>query len=333
MTKRTTDIALDLSDSESQSLYDDHAKRLLEYRWILAAFLKEVLPEVAGYTVAQIVEMIDPDIQISTTRLHPDLRVRGLNTEYKDVPDEYEQDGKKKRSRQIRFDILFRLRPSGIRRFLINIEIQKEKPEKYVLLDRATAYGAQEITSQLNVEYLEGSYSDMLPVCSIWIVAGQEENTISIWELTEETDGIRGMWGEADKLRLMILGFNERSRHQEGEKPVWNLLRGLFSTTMKTEEKLAILEKYDVPVIEDVDREVEDMCNLGQGVYEQGQRHGIMLGEKRGYRKGYMAAEENLAKRMDRLKREMVDAGRQMELLDAVGNPEAMDRLFEEFGL
>ncbi len=46
-----------------------------------------------------------------------------------------------------------------------------------------------------------------------------------------------------------------------------------------------------------------------------------------------MAAEENLAKRMDRLKREMVDAGRQMELLDAVGNPEAMDRLFEEFGL
>ena len=73
MTKRTTDIALDLSDSESQSLYDDHAKRLLEYRWILAAFLKEVLPEVAGYTVAQIVEMIDPDIQISTTRLHPDL--------------------------------------------------------------------------------------------------------------------------------------------------------------------------------------------------------------------------------------------------------------------
>ncbi len=320
MTKRTTDIALDLSDSESQSLYDDHAKRLLEYRWILAAFLKEVLPEVAGYTVAQIVEMIDPDIQISTTRLHPDLRVRGLNTEYKDVPDEYEQDGKKKRSRQIRFDILFRLRlPSGIRRFL--------------LLDRATAYGAQEITSQLNVEYLEGSYSDMLPVCSIWIVAGQEENTISIWELTEETDGIRGMWGEADKLRLMILGFNERSRHQEGEKPVWNLLRGLFSTTMKTEEKLAILEKYDVPVIEDVDREVEDMCNLGQGVYEQGQRHGIMLGEKRGYRKGYMAAEENLAKRMDRLKREMVDAGRQMELLDAVGNPEAMDRLFEEFGL
>jgi len=342
MTERRTDIALDLSDSESQALYDDHAKRLLGYRWILAAFLKEVLPEVAGYTVAQIVEMIDPDIQISTTRLHPDLRVRGLNTEYKDVPDEHDNGKKKKRSRQIRFDILFRIRlPEGARRFLINIEIQKEKPEKYVLLDRATAYGAQEITSQLNVEYLEGSYSDMLPVCSIWIVAGQEENTISTWELKEETDGIPGMWGEADKLRLMILGFNERSRHQEGEKPVWNLLRGLFSTTMKTEEKLAILEKYDVPVIEDVEEEVEDMCNLGQGVYEngwlEGQQHGIMLGEKRGekrgYRKGYMAAEENLAKRMDRLKREMIEAGRQMELLDAVGNPEKMERLFREFGI
>ncbi|WP_297969951.1 hypothetical protein [uncultured Faecalibaculum sp.] len=79
------------------------------------------------------------------------------------------------------------------------------------------------------------------------------------------------------------------------------------------------------------------MCNLGQGVYEQGQRHGIMLGEKRGekrgYRKGYMAAEENLAKRMNQLKTEMVKAGREMELLAAVGDPEAMDRLFEEFGI
>lgn len=342
MTKRTTDIALDLSDSESQALYDDHAKRLLGYRWILAAFLKEVLPGAAGYTVAQIVEMIDPDIQISTTRLHPDLRVRGLNTEYKDVPDEHDNGKKKKRSRQIRFDILFRIRlPEGARRFLINIEIQKEKPQKYVLLDRATAYGAQEITSQLNVEYLEGSYSDMLPVCSIWIVAGQEENTISTWELTEETDGIPGMWGEADKLRLMILGFNERSRHQEGEKPVWNLLRGLFSTTMKTEEKLAILENYDVPVIEDVEEEVEDMCNLGQGVYEQGQRHGIMLGEKRGeergekrgYRKGYRQAEEDLSNRISLLGDAMSLAGREAEFVAAMKDPRKREQLFEEFGI
>ncbi|WP_294730585.1 hypothetical protein [uncultured Faecalibaculum sp.] len=66
MTKRTTDIALDLSDSESQALYDDHAKRLLGYRWILAAFLRESLPEVARYTTAQIVEMTDPDFHHQT---------------------------------------------------------------------------------------------------------------------------------------------------------------------------------------------------------------------------------------------------------------------------
>ncbi|WP_297566053.1 hypothetical protein [uncultured Faecalibaculum sp.] len=322
MTERRTDIALDLSDSESQALYDDHAKRLLGYRWILAAFLKEVLPGVAGYTVAQIVEMIDPDIQISTTRLHPDLRVRGLNTEYKDVPDEHDNGKKKKRSRQIRFDILFRIRlPEGARRFLINIEIQKEKPEKYVLADRATAYGAQGITSQMNVEYLKGNYSDMMPVYSIWIVAGQKKNTVSTWKLTERTDGTPGEWGEADKLRLMILGFNERSGYQEGEKPTWNLLRSLFSTTMKVEEKLEILERYDVPVIEDVEEEVLDMCNLGRGVYENGQKSGILLGE------------DKLTYRMGRLKEAMIKAGRQQEFLDAVGNMKAMDRLFAEFGI
>lgn len=37
MTERTTDITRDLCDSQSQALYDDHAKGLRGYRWSLAA--------------------------------------------------------------------------------------------------------------------------------------------------------------------------------------------------------------------------------------------------------------------------------------------------------
>uniref|UniRef100_UPI00271205E2 hypothetical protein n=1 Tax=uncultured Faecalibaculum sp. TaxID=1729681 RepID=UPI00271205E2 len=134
MTQRKTSIALDLSDSDRQALYDDHAKRLLGYRRVLAAFLKQVLPELKPYPAGQIVTMIDPDIRISTKILHPDLKIRGLNTEYREKL-RHRQDLPADESKGIRFDILFRVQlPAGAREILINIEIQKDKPKNYELL-------------------------------------------------------------------------------------------------------------------------------------------------------------------------------------------------------
>ena len=48
------------------------------------------------------------------------------------------------------------------------------------------------------------------------------------------------------------------------------------------EEKLNILQEYDVPVEEEFRKDVNEMCNLGEGILEDG----IEIGLQRGLEKG-----------------------------------------------
>ncbi|WP_300508911.1 hypothetical protein [uncultured Faecalibaculum sp.] len=345
MTQRKTSIALDLSDSDRQALYDDHAKRLLGYRRVLAAFLKQVLPELKPYPAGQIVTMIDPDIRISTKILHPDLKIRGLNTEYREKL-RHRQDLPADESKGIRFDILFRVQlPAGAREILINIEIQKDKPKDYELLPRAVSYLGELIASQTDREYVAQDYDRLMPVCSIWIVAGQDRNTITAYNLTEKTTGEPDMWGKAELVQAVILGFNEESKPEPGEEPVWNLLRGLFSTTMSVVDRLGILEDYGIPTVQDVEEEVLDMCNLGQGVYEKGKRagelqgiqqgiqQGIEQGLRQGLQQGIEQGQAESEQRISQLKQLMVEADRTEEFLAALDDRQALSRLYREFGI
>ena len=323
MTEKATSLARSLTDSDSQALYDEHAKRLLGYRWILAAFLKQVMPQTGQYSVPQIVSMIEPDIQISTNRLHPDLKIRGLNQEYREKLKRRKAENRPGNeetedceSKGIRFDILFRIQlASGICQVLINIEIQKKRPAHYHLFNRIVAYIGELIASQTDREYVKGDYDSLMPVCSIWIAAGQKKNTVTVYNLEEHTDGERGMWGDPDKIRAVVLGFNEESVPVADEHPVWNLLRSLFSTTMEVEERLEILEQYQIPVTADVEEEVLTMCNLGEGVYEKGRLQG----------------EKDSLNRISRLIKAMTQAGRLQEFQDSIDDESRLTALFAEF--
>ena len=52
----------------------------------------------------------------------------------------------------------------------------------------------------------------------------------------------------------------------------------MLSSSLEAEEKLDIIEKeYDIPIEDDIREEVEEMCNLSQGIKEDG----IAIGEAR----------------------------------------------------
>ncbi|WP_294731188.1 hypothetical protein [uncultured Faecalibaculum sp.] len=172
-------------------------------------------------------------------------------------------------------------------------------------------------------------YDRLMPVCSIWIVAGQNRNTITAYNLTEKTTGEPDMWGKAELVQTVILGFNEESKSEPGEEPVWNLLRGLFSTTMSVVDRLGILEDYGIPTVQDVEEEVLDMCNLGQGVYEKGERYGRREGRREGLIEGRTETEQQISQ----LKQMMVKADRTEEFLAALDNPQVLYRLYREFGI
>lgn len=56
---------------------------------------------------------------------------------------------------------------------------------------------------------------------------------------------------------------------------------------MTVAEKLNILEEeYDIPIEKNLEREVNYMCNLGEGIEERALEKGIMIGETRGIAMG-----------------------------------------------
>ena len=80
---------------------------------------------------------------------------------------------------------------------------------------------------------------------------------------------------------------------------------------------------------EHVEEEVLDMCNLGQGVYEKGERYGRREGRREGLIEGRTETEQQISQ----LKQMMVKADRTEEFLAALDNPQVLYRLYREFGI
>ncbi len=61
------------------------------------------------------------------------------------------------------------------------------------------------------------------------------------------------------------------------------LLGTLFSEELTVAEKLNILEEeYDIPIEENLEKEVNYMCNLGEGIEERALERGITMGRNEG---------------------------------------------------
>ena len=65
------------------------------------------------------------------------------------------------------------------------------------------------------------------------------------------------------------------------------MLEVLFSDEIQVEEKKWILEKeFKMPMTEELEGGVEEMCNLSKGVWEKGIEQGIERGLSRGVERG-----------------------------------------------
>ena len=80
-----------------------------------------------------------------------------------------------------------------------------------------------------------------------------------------------------------VVGLNTENREI-------HVLGAVFSKKLTLEEKLNILQEYDVPVEEEFRKDVNEMCNLGEGIMEEGiaigmekgREEGITFGENKG---------------------------------------------------
>ena len=286
-----------LGVTESKAQYDASAKRLLGQKSILAHILVKTVDEFQGMNPREVEKYIEGTPCISTVPVEPGLtnaakrngeRLAGFNTESGEL-----QEG------LVRFDIVFYVRLPGkagrgeLTQVIINVEAQKDEPGGYEILNRAIFYVSRLISSQKERDFENSSYDDMKRVYSIWVCMNMEENTMSHIHLTKDDLIGRHDWkGKLDLLNIVMIGLAKELPEHSEMYELHRLLGALLSNRLTLGEKLDIIGgEYAIPMEEELRKDVSAMCNLSQGIEEEG----IAIGEAREkvqiilnmYKKGY----------------------------------------------
>ncbi len=114
-----------------------------------------------------------------------------------------------------------------------------------------------------------------------------EENSMSHIHLTkEDMMGSQPWRGGLDLFHIVMIGIGKDLPGQEENYKLHRFLGTIFSQKLAVEEKLHIMKtEYDISEEEDFRKDVNEMCNLGEGIMEEGiaigETRGIAIGESR----------------------------------------------------
>jgi hypothetical protein len=253
--------------------YDESAKRLLSHKHILAHILVKTVDEFKGMNPKDVVQYIEGEPKIGIVPVEPGLtnkdngseqgdRLVGLNTENAEI-----NEG------MVRFDIIFYVRMrDGLAQIIVNVEAQQKNPTDYHILNRAIYYVCRMVSSQKERDFINSNYDDIKRVVSIWICMNMPEHSMNHYHLTNEIMLGNQQWeGKEDMLSIVMLGLaNELPPEGDDKYELHRLLGALLSETLAQEQKLNIIEKeYDIPLENEVRKELDSMCNLSQGIEER----------------------------------------------------------------
>ena len=282
------------TDRDAQ--YDNSAKRLIAHKIILARILIKTVEKFKGMDPLEVAALIEGIPYISTVPVELGLtnavhfqngkRIVGFNTENQELNEGL-----------VRFDIVFYVRmKDGLSQIIINVEAQKDEPSDYKILNRAVFYVSRLISSQKEKDFENSSYDDIKCVYSIWICMNMEENTMSHIHLTKEDMIGSYEWkGNLDLLNIIMIGLAKELPEHDETYELHRLLGALLSRELTVDEKLDIIgNEYDIPLEETFRKDMSTMCNLSQGVKEEGIAIGRREGLEEGRREGYAEGEAGL---------------------------------------
>ena len=175
-------------------------------------------------------------------------------------------------------------------RLIINAEAQNRFKPKYPLTKRAVYYGSRLISAQHGTVFTKSDYQKLRKVYSIWICvnpAKRFRNTITRYSLKPET--IIGNAVEApenyDLINIVMVCLGKMEEWNDNN--LIKFLGVLFQNELSAREKKDILERdFNIPMTETFESEVDDMCNLSQGVAEEAMQKGLEQGRQEGIEQG-----------------------------------------------
>lgn len=273
-----TELKNAVASTDKNAQYDASAKRLLGQKYILAHILVKTVKEFMDMNPKDIVPLIEGEPYIGTVPVEPGFtnivtetngeRLIGLNNENTEINEGL-----------IRFDIIFYVRmPSKdnlkkeLSQIIINVEAQKSEPTAYDILNRAIFYASRMISTQKGRDFENSNYNDIKRVYSIWICMNMDKNSMRHIHLVKDNIIDTYQWkGNLNLLNIIMLGLAKELPEHDETYELHRLLGTLLSQNLTIDEKLTIIDnEYDIPVEEDFRRDVNIMCNLSQGIKEDG---------------------------------------------------------------
>ena len=187
----------------------------------------------------------------------------------------------------VNFDIVFYVhRKCGLTKVILNIEPQKDEPSKYPILNRGIFYVSRLISSQKYRDFKGQEYGDICEVYSVWICMNMPENSMCHIHLTQDDLVGEHKWdGDLDLINLVMIGVSNDLAEPDETHELLRFLGTLFSKGLTSKERISIMEEeYDIPS-QVLGEEVEAMCNLGEGIWEDALENGLEKGLAQGEEK------------------------------------------------
>ena len=261
---QNTQISNDVTLSDKKIQFDTQAKNILSYACIEAWILKEVVKEFQNYSVQRICSILTGK-KLKGIMLDGERKIQMINT--RDTV-EGQQD--------IELDAFFQITvPEVDARIFLNVELQKAPGIKRWLRRRGWYYVTRLTTRQSGIVFEKSHYEQIEKVYSIWIVGGKRKKSrIERYQLQNGPNPLEVM-----ELVIIYLGNPDDT----DVSPIEQLLNTLFSATMSIEKKKKILrDKFFIAMHSDMERTVEDVCNMSQGIWEMGCADGRKIGRREG---------------------------------------------------
>ena len=138
------------------------------------------------------------------------------------------------------------------------------------------------------------------------------ENSMSHIHLTKDDLIARHNWhGNLELLNIIMIGLANNLPPHDNTYEMHRLLSALLSKDLTVNEKINIIgNEYDIPVENNLREDVNVMCNLSQGIKEDGiaigeargiaigEARGIAIGEAQGEKRGIATAETKIVLNM-----------------------------------
>ncbi len=269
--------------------YDRVCKKILSEKSILAWIMKYCIWEYRDISLDDIKnKYIEGEVQINDEELDSDSNyitdvISGMNTEDSTIDEGY-----------ITYDIKYKaILPvsNTTASLIINIEAQNNKNTKYSILKRAMFYASRMISAQKGMEFKNQDYDKINKVYSIWLFTTPfKKRPTTITEYKMNQHNIVGIQKEElynyDLIDIITiyLGENDNeiktsdSENNQGMAGFISLMKVLFTNsakrgTIRLENTLS--RQFGVDIDNRFREEIDDMCNLSEGVFERGRLKGL----------------------------------------------------------